>query len=65
MKKGPTRKEVIEQARKLGWTDADILYQMTLNKPRRERRDLVRQLAADLGLSEEDALEIARKAAVI
>ncbi len=61
----PSLAEAVAAARERHWTDADILYRMTLNKPRSERRELVKKLAPALGLSESEALEIAKAHAIV
>lgn len=55
------RKAAIAMARKNGWTDAEILKCMLQGEyGGNDRRKLIVELAADLGLEPSEALRIAR-----
>jgi hypothetical protein len=56
---------LVRTAREAGLSDAQILAKVTSGRVRADRLKLIREWARDLGLTEAEALDIARKAAIV
>ncbi len=59
------RVAIVREARKRGMTDGEILRSLCRSESVQERRRIVREWAAALGLTELEALSVARREGVI
>ena len=59
------RAMIIRIAREKGLSDKEILKQLVAGEVASERRRIIREWANDLGLTEDEALRVAREAGLI
>lgn len=59
------RKDIVKIARARGMTDAEILASVTTARVRADRVSEIRSWAQHLGLSPDEAMDLARKNAII
>jgi hypothetical protein len=59
------RVAIVREARKSGLSDEQILLALCRSESSRRRREIVREWAAPLGLTEQEALDLAKRLALI
>ena len=59
------KKGIVKLAREKGMTDGQILSAACANETATRRREIVKQWAESLGLTEEEAIDVAKREAIL